>query len=105
MPDTGRGSLGDKSPGVLSDSTIRKLRSVLAGQLSSGDEPSEELKRLLKDITREARSRNLRAEQLVIEFKNVWNSLLEASPSRDPEADEQARSRLISLCIEAYYIE
>lgn len=105
MSETGRGSAGNESPRLLSDASIRKLRSALASQPPTDAEPSEELKALLKNIVSEARSRNFRAEQLVIEVKSAWSSLVEASPSRDPEAEEQARSRLISLCIQVYYTE
>ena len=60
---------------------------------------------LLRDATRalaaDAAARGLRAEELVIAFKQLWTSIPELSPIRRhtrPVVDE-----LVTLCINEYY--
>ncbi len=62
-----------------------------------------ELARVLRQIVTEARNRHIRAEQLVVILKHVWDSLPDARYAIDREAQARVRQRLITLCIKAYY--
>ena len=67
------------------------------------DVADPELGRVLRQVVTEARNRQIRAEQLILILKNVWDSLPDARYAIDREAQTQIRQRLITLCIKAYY--
>ena len=62
-----------------------------------------ELGRVLRQLVVEARNRKIRAEQLIVMLKNVWDALPDTRYAIDREAQQLVRQRLISLCIKAYY--
>jgi hypothetical protein len=74
-------------------------------QLKSPDNPTPELSRLLQRIAREARDNNVRAEELIVAFKETWNSLAESLRPQNADQHERVRQRLITLSIQAYYAE
>lgn len=76
---------------------------MLTTHLEHPDNADPELARVLRQIVTEARNRHVRAEQLVVILKNVWDTLPDARFAIDREAQTQARQRLITLCIKAYY--
>jgi hypothetical protein len=59
--------------------------------------PESELRALLTDLTREARARGLRVEQLLILIKQRW-----VTSARDQD-ERRRRERLVTLCIATYY--
>lgn len=67
------------------------------------DVADPELSRVLRQVVTEARNRQIKAEQLIVMLKNVWDSLPDARHAIDREAQAQVRQRLITLCIKAYY--
>lgn len=67
------------------------------------DEADPELARVLRHIVTEARNRQIRAEQLIVILKNVWDALPDARFAIDREAQTHVRQRLITLCIKSYY--
>lgn len=89
--------------GRLADSTVADLRVALARYMErpEGDDP--ELSRILMQIVTEGRSRHLRAEELVVIVKNVWDSLPDVRQAVDQEARTAAKQRLVTHCIKAYY--
>ncbi|CAN5666070.1 hypothetical protein BH23GEM1_BH23GEM1_00160 [soil metagenome] len=89
--------------GGLSEVTVARLRTILAKHIEHPDDANPELSRVLRQIVTEARNRQVRAEQLVVILKNVWDSLPDARYAIDREAQAQVRQRLITLCIKAYY--
>lgn len=76
---------------------------MLASHVEHPDTADPELARVLRQIVTEARNRHIRAEQLVVILKNVWDSLPDARFAIDREAQTHVRQRLITLCIKAYY--
>ena len=58
---------------------------------------------MLRQIVVEARNRKIRAEQLILMLKNVWDTLPDTRYAIDREAQQEMRQRLITLCIKAYY--
>lgn len=96
----GRGGLAS---GGLSGATVARLRAVLADHIEHPDAADPDLARVLRQVVTEARNRQIRAEQLVVILKNVWDSLPDARYAIDREAQTQVRQRLVTLCIKAYY--
>jgi hypothetical protein len=89
----------------LSESTMMELRLALVEQLKKPDAPNPELSELLQRVAREARAGNVRPEQLLLIFKQLWNSLNESLRPQQAEQQERVRERLVTVCIKAYYAE
>lgn len=87
----------------LSAATVARLRSVLSRHIDHLDESDPELELVLRQAVTEARSRHIRAEQLVVILKHVWDALPQARQAIDREAQTLARQRLVTLCIRVYY--
>ena len=94
---------GGPATGGLSGATVARLRTVLTNHIAHPDVADPELARVLRQIVVEARNRKIRAEQLIVMLKNVWDALPDARHAIDREAQLQVRQRLITLCIKAYY--
>src|SRR5688500_20272151 len=58
---------------ALSETTMKELRSALIVQLENPEDPSPELTNLLRRVGREAAEKEIRPEQLIIIFKQLWN--------------------------------
>ena len=84
---------------------MKELRSALTDQLKKPDSPTTELTTLLREIGREAREKEIRPEELIIIFKQLWNSLAESLRPQNADQYERTRQRLVTLCIQAYYAE
>jgi len=69
------------------------------------DHTSAELHSLLARVAREAREKNIRPEQLLVTFKQIWNSLAETMRPRTADQFERVRQDLVTACIKAYYAE
>jgi hypothetical protein len=89
----------------LSESTIRDLQAALAEQLKGPDGPTQELTKLLRQVGVEAREKNINPEELIVVFKQMWNSLAESVRPQNAEVHERMRQTLVTLCIKAYYAE
>ena len=84
---------------------MKELRSALIVQLQQSDGPTPELGSLLRKVGREAQERKLRPEELIIIFKQLWNSLAESLRPQNADQYERTRQLLVTLCIKAYYAE
>ncbi|HEU4748404.1 MAG TPA: hypothetical protein VFS56_07870 [Gemmatimonadaceae bacterium] len=84
---------------------MKELRSALIAQLQKPDSPTPELAALLRRIGKEAHEREVRPEQLIIIFKQLWNSLAESLRPQNADQHERTRQLLVTLCIQAYYAE
>jgi hypothetical protein len=89
----------------LSESTIEELKAALAEQLKKADSPSPELATLLKQFGAEARAKKVKPEELIVIFKQIWNSLAESIRTTNSEPHERVRQMLVTLCIQAYYAD
>jgi hypothetical protein len=88
-------SLGDESATALRDAVVRLWR-------HPGDSDAALHDAIARTVA-EAHARSLRAEDLIVSFKDLLTRLPELS---DPERRLEAvkfRERLITLCIKAYY--
>jgi hypothetical protein len=89
----------------LSDSSMKELRAALADQLKQPDGPTSALADVLKRVGKEAHQKNVPPEELIVIFKEMWNSLAESLRPQNPDQYESVRQRLVTLCIQAYYAE
>jgi HEAT repeat protein len=90
---------------ALSEITMKELEAALTDQLKNPNGPTPELTRLLKKVGAEARQNNVKPEELLVMFKQLWNSLAESLRLQNPEQHERVRQNLVTLCIQAYYVE
>jgi hypothetical protein len=84
---------------------MKELEAALTEQLRKPDNPTPELNALLRRVAREAREKNIRPEELLVSFKQLWNSLAEATRARPVDQFERMRETLVTTCIKAYYAE
>jgi hypothetical protein len=84
---------------------MKELRTALTEQLKRPDGPTPELTILLRKVAQEAHDRDIRAEELLVIFKQLWNTFSEPLRPQDADQYERLRQRLVTLCIQAYYAE
>jgi len=84
---------------------MKELRTALTEQLKRPDGPTPELTILLRKVAQEARTKNIPPEELLVLFKQLWNSLAESLRPQNADQYERVRQRLVTLCIQAYYAE
>jgi hypothetical protein len=90
-------------PRPLGDETAAALRDAVLGLWNHPAEDDAPLKAAIARTVHEARQRSLRAEDLIVAFKDMLTRMPELnSPERRLEA-VRFRERLITLCIKAYY--
>jgi hypothetical protein len=89
----------------LSESLMKELQSALTEQMRKPDHAAPELHSLLTRVAREAREKGIRPEQLLVSFKQVWNSLTDSMHARSADQYERIRQDLVTACIKAYYAE
>ena len=89
----------------LSESTMKELRTALTEQLKRPDGPTPELASLFRKIAKEAHAQSIPPEELIVIFKQLWNSLAESLRPQNADQYERIRQRLVTLSIQAYYAE
>jgi hypothetical protein len=101
MPDE-RKPKSHPDPVHLAPSLLDALRRALAGYTGSRADDGD-LRRALRAIADDARHRGVRAEQLVVSLKRVFETL--TPPPTLATADERAHrlSYLVTLCVQEYY--
>jgi hypothetical protein len=87
----------------LSTQTTATLRAAVLRHLERGDDGEASLGRAVETVVAEAREREMRPEELILAFKNLYDALPEP-PSAVARAEQmQLRERLVTACIRAYY--
>ena len=89
-------------PARLDETTVAALRVALARFVQDGHE-TRELHELLRRTAEEARVKGIRAEQLLIELKEIWYSLPEVARTSTREEQRRLLQRLIAHCLDLYY--
>ena len=84
---------------------MQELRSALVEQLGHPDAPTPEVTDCLRKLAGEAHTKGVTPEELLVTFKQMWNSLAESARPSSPDQSERIRQTLITLCIQAYYAE
>jgi hypothetical protein len=87
----------------LSDTTTAALRSAVLGHLQRSPGGDAALGQAVAQVVAEARERAMRAEDLILAFKALYDALPEP-PSAAVRAEQmRLRERLVTACINAYY--
>lgn len=90
-------------PRPLGDETVAALREAVLLVWSDPENGESSLQAAIAGMVDEARQRALRAEDVIVAFKDLLSRLPElAAPERRMEA-ARFRERLITLSIKAYY--
>lgn len=84
---------------------MKELQAALTEQVRRPEAPSPELSLLLKRIAREAREKDIRPEELLVIFKQLWHSLADTMRPQTADQFERVRQNLVTVCIKAYYAE
>ena len=79
------------------------LRGAVLGHLERGSDGDEGLARAVSAVVAEARRESMRAEELILAFKTLYDSLPEPKSAVARAEQMQLRERLVSACIRAYY--
>jgi hypothetical protein len=88
---------------MLTGETLVLLRSTLARVVDDESAANGDLRDVLQRVTHEARDRDMRAEELVVSFKDVLDSLPNGASPQEKLRRARLRERLVSQCIKAYY--
>jgi hypothetical protein len=84
---------------------MQELRSALVEQLRHPDAATPEVTDCLRKLGHEAHVNGVTPEELLVTFKQMWNSLAESTRPSSPDQSERIRQTLVTLCIKAYYAE
>lgn len=87
----------------LSESTLRSLQDAIAEQLRRSPTADDMLARAIRQMVAEARERTMRAEELIIAFKSVYDALPEPSTPAVRAEQLRLREQVITAAIRAYY--
>lgn len=87
----------------LSAETTATLRAAVLSHLERGADGDERLGRAVSIVVAEARERQMRAEELILAFKNLYDTLPEPKSAVARAEQMHLRERLVSACIRAYY--
>lgn len=88
------------SPRLEAD-TVEALRTVMQRAVQRGDH-GQELQDILSRAAKEAREKDIHAEQLLVVMKDLWYSLPDIR-SKDSDRQTELLQELISRCITQYY--
>jgi hypothetical protein len=91
-------------PHALATETIALVRDELSRYVS-GTHDGEALGEALQVAAREARSKRILAEHLLIVLKDVWYGLPEVQRVTDPSDQVRMLQRVVTMCIREYYRE
>lgn len=88
---------------ALSPETMSTLRTAVLRHLERGADGDEELASAVSTVVAEARRESMRAEELILAFKQLYDSLPEPRSAVARAEQMHLRERLVSACIRAYY--
>ena len=86
----------------LSEDTVDRLRAALAQFVIDGGETGE-LRDALCRMAREARTKEILPERVLVMLKDVWHALPDVRNAADPREKSRLLQRLVTLCIKEYY--
>ena len=90
-------------PRQLSAETTAALRDAVLRHLERGADGDESLGRAVSIVVAEAREREMRAEELILAFKTLYDALPEPKSAVARAEQVHLRERLVSACIRVYY--
>jgi len=87
----------------LSEQTLRSLQDAVTEHLRRSPAADELLARAIRQMVEEARERSMRAEELIIAFKSVYDALPEPATAAVRAEQMRLREQVITAAIRAYY--
>ena len=90
------------TPRNFSDATVEALRRALRAK-PDGPPSGGDLRRAVRLLCDEVRGKGLSAEQLLVSFKELWQSLPEAGQLPFGPMRREVLDNIITMCIEEYY--
>jgi hypothetical protein len=98
--------MGPMPPNALAQETVDSVRGALLRYVQSpASEPGTELRTALHTLAREARSKAVAPEQLLIALKGIWQSLPDVQNARDHTEQMRVLQRVVTICIKEYFAE
>ncbi len=98
-PDRSNDSTGGRYP---SQEALDTLRSALSRFVAEKNDETE-VCAALSVLAKEAQTRQLYAEQMLIAFKRVWTEMPEVQAIPDEAERRRLLNRVVKLCIDSYY--
>ncbi len=92
-------------PRALTDDTVAALRDAVVHVWREPETSDTVLQAALARMVDEARTRALRAEEVIVAFKGLLAGIPELNSTVRRLEAVRLRERLITLCIRAYYAE
>ena len=89
-------------PSRLDEATVAAVREALREYLADSSDPGA-LQHTLKQMSVEARERELYAEQLLVVLKDVWSTIPEVRCMTDTAIQVRLLQRVVTMCIKEYY--
>ena len=89
-------------PSRLEDATVNAVRDSLRRYLADSSDPVA-LQRALLRLSAEAHDKNLHAEQLLVQLKDIWYALPEVRTMTDTTEQVRLLQRAVTMCIKEYY--
>lgn len=90
------------TPPRLAEETLAGVRDALGRSLDGGAGP-DELRDALRALSREARERGMRAEQILVVLKELWTTVPQVRRTGGREQEGALLQRAVTLCINEYY--
>src|SRR5438045_4753092 len=92
--------MGPMPPNALAQETVDSVRRALLRYVQSpASEPGTELRTALHTLAREAKSKTIATERLLITLKDIWQSLPDVQNARDHTEQMRVMHRVVTLCI------
>ena len=92
-------------PRALSEQTLAALRRAVSSHQGRRSDSVESVRLAVDAVVAEARERQMRAEELILAFKAVYNALPDPLTAAARAEQLRLREQLITACIKAYYGE
>jgi len=95
-------TFGDGSDRFPSPETVALIESTLTAFLD-GTVDDGRVCEVFTHMAREADGRQLRAEGMLVAFKQIWNGLPQVRALGDSQRRDRLLTHLVRLCIDSYY--
>lgn len=99
--------MGPMPPNALAHETVDAVRRALQRyvvEASAAEAPSP-LHGALHALAHEARAKGIPPEQLLLTLKGIWQALPEVENARDHSEKTRILQRIVTLCIQEYFVE
>lgn len=92
-----------RPPTPLSDATRELLRVAIVDALGRNGEGGPPLRDALRAAANEARERSMRPEELIIELKHIFASVIHGRAVSLAGDENKLREWLVTNCLKSYY--